>query len=57
LVTLIACTIMASIIPLYSFFAFRAKLDIHNSAALAGSFGSVSAVRFVTHYRLYFRLI
>ncbi|HMV79623.1 MAG TPA: sodium-dependent bicarbonate transport family permease [Leptospiraceae bacterium] len=46
--TLFACTAMAVVVPLYSYFLFRTKLDVHNSAALAGSFGSVSAVTFVT---------
>lgn len=46
--TLFACILMATIVPLYSYYLFRAKLDIHNSAALAGSFGSISAVTFVT---------
>nr|HNI25760.1 sodium-dependent bicarbonate transport family permease [Leptospiraceae bacterium] len=45
--TLFACTAMAVVVPLYSYFLFRTKLDVHNSAALAGSFGSVSAVTFV----------
>ncbi|GBF50897.1 permease [Leptospira ryugenii] len=48
LLTLISCMFMAFFIPIYSFFIFRLKLDYHNSAALAGSFGSISAVTFVT---------
>ncbi|MCG6144400.1 sodium-dependent bicarbonate transport family permease [Leptospira bandrabouensis] len=48
LLTLIACMFMACFVPIYSYFIFRAKLDHANSAALAGSFGSISAVTFVT---------
>lgn len=46
--TLFACIIMAVIVPFYTFYIFKMKLNHHNSAALAGSFGSVSAVTFVT---------
>ncbi|MDZ4726052.1 MAG: sodium-dependent bicarbonate transport family permease [Leptospira sp.] len=48
LLTLIACMFMAFFVPIYSFFIFRLKLDHHNASALAGSFGSISAVTFVT---------
>jgi hypothetical protein len=40
--------VMAVVIPLYSFFILRRKLDVPNSAALAAAFGSVSAVTFIT---------
>lgn len=46
--TLFACILMAILVPIYSFYIFRVKLGTHNAAALAGSFGSVSAVTFVT---------
>lgn len=46
--TLIACIFMSLVVPIYSFFIFRTKLDIPNAAALAASFGSISAVTFVT---------
>ena len=42
------CSVIAFTVPLYSFFLFRFVLDVPNAAALAGSFGSVSAVTFVT---------
>ncbi|MDF3819732.1 sodium-dependent bicarbonate transport family permease [Leptospira sp. 96542] len=48
LYTLIACMFMAFFVPVYSYFIFRLKLDHHNAAALSGSFGSISAVTFVT---------
>lgn len=36
------------IIPLYSFFILKRKLNLFDSAAIAASYGSVSAVTFVT---------
>ena len=39
---------MALIIPLYTFFILKRKLGIENSGAIAASYGSVSAVTFVT---------
>jgi hypothetical protein len=38
---------LASLIPLYSFFILKRKLSISDSAAVAASYGSVSAVTFV----------
>ncbi|EKO15418.1 sodium-dependent bicarbonate transport family permease [Leptospira kirschneri] len=48
LFTLLACSVMAVIVPIYAYFVLKIKLDKHNAAALAGSFGSISAVTFVT---------
>jgi hypothetical protein len=48
LFTLIACFFMATFVPIYVYFILRTKLDNHNAAALAASFGSISAVTFVT---------
>ena len=39
--------ILAAVIPLYTFFILKRKLDIPNSGAIAASYGSVSAVTFV----------
>lgn len=39
---------IALIIPLYSFFLLRRKFNIYDSGAIAASYGSVSAVTFVT---------
>lgn len=36
------------LIPLYSFFVLRRKLNVYDSAAIAAAYGSVSAVTFVT---------
>lgn len=39
---------ISMIIPLYSFFILRHKLNIYDSGAIAAAYGSVSAVTFVT---------
>lgn len=36
------------VIPLYSFFVLKKRLNIYNAGAIAASYGSVSAVTFVT---------
>jgi uncharacterized protein len=46
--TLLAAIFMACIVPVYSFFILRIKLDIYNSAAIAATYGSISAVTFIT---------
>ncbi|WP_310483072.1 sodium-dependent bicarbonate transport family permease [Chamaesiphon sp. VAR_48_metabat_403] len=46
--TLLAAVWMASIVPLYSFFILRLKLDNNNAAAIAATYGSISAVTFIT---------
>lgn len=40
--------VMASIVPIYSYFILRIRLDNYNSVAIAASYGSVSAVTFIT---------
>ncbi len=45
---LLVSIIMALVVPVYSFYLLRRRLDIPNAAALAASFGSVSAVTFIT---------
>lgn len=47
-IALIASIIVAAVVPIYSFFILRLKLDIYNSAAIAATYGSISAVTFVT---------
>jgi hypothetical protein len=39
--------LMACIIPLYVYFILRSKLDAANSAAIAATYGSISAVTFI----------
>jgi uncharacterized protein len=46
--TLLVAIFMASIVPLYSFFILRLKLDDFNAAAIAATYGSISAVTFIT---------
>ncbi len=46
--TLLAGVLMASIVPIYSFFILRTKLDNYNAAAIAATYGSISAVTFIT---------
>jgi uncharacterized protein len=46
--TLLAAILMAAIVPIYSFFILRLRLNIYNAAAIAATYGSISAVTFVT---------
>lgn len=46
--TLIASIVMALVVPVYSFFILRLKLDAYNAAAIAATYGSISAVTFIT---------
>lgn len=36
------------IVPIYTFFILRKKLDLYNSVAIAATYGSISAVTFIT---------
>ena len=47
-VVLIAAVLLASLIPVVVFFALRRRLSIADAAATAATYGSVSAVTFVT---------
>lgn len=44
---LLAGIFMALLVPLYSFFILRRKLDVPNAAAVAATYGSISAVTFI----------
>jgi uncharacterized protein len=47
--TLVISVLMASIVPVYSFFILRLKLkNDFNAAAIAATYGSISAVTFIT---------
>jgi hypothetical protein len=48
LATLGSAIILASIIPVYTFFLWRLKFDSNNAAALAATYGAVSTVTFIT---------
>jgi len=39
---------MSMLVPIYSFFILRVKIDIYNSIAIAATYGSISAVTFIT---------
>ena len=39
---------MSMLVPIYSFFVLRTKMDIYNSIAIAATYGSISAVTFIT---------
>ncbi len=47
-ITLVLAVLLAAIVPIYSFFILRWKLDAFNAAAIAAAYGSISAVTFVT---------
>jgi uncharacterized protein len=46
--TMLAAILMACAVPVYTFFILRLRLDIYNSAAIAATYGSISAVTFIT---------
>lgn len=46
--TLVAAILMACIVPLYTYFILRLRLDTYDSAAIAATYGSISAVTFIT---------
>jgi uncharacterized protein len=46
--TLMAAIVLATVVPIYSFFILKIKLDAYNAAAIAAAYGSISAVTFVT---------
>lgn len=48
ILTLLAAVLMACIVPLYTFFILKLKLDIYDAAAIAATYGSISAVTFIT---------
>jgi uncharacterized protein len=43
-----AAIIMSAVVPVYSFFILRQQLDAYNAAAIAATYGSISAVTFIT---------
>ena len=48
LLTLAAAMAMAALVPVYCFWILRWRLDVYNAAAIAATYGSISAVTFVT---------
>lgn len=47
-VTILAAVLMACVVPVYLFFVLKIKLDAYNAAAIAATYGSISAVTFIT---------
>jgi hypothetical protein len=45
--TLLAAMLMAAVVPVWTFFVLRRKLDVFNAAAVAATYGSISAVTFI----------
>lgn len=48
LLMLAAAVAMAALVPVYCFWILRRRLDVYNAAAIAATYGSISAVTFVT---------
>ncbi|PMB15069.1 sodium-dependent bicarbonate transport family permease, partial [Fischerella thermalis CCMEE 5282] len=48
ILTLIAAVLMACVVPIYTFFLLKLKLDTCDAAAIAATYGSISAVTFIT---------
>jgi uncharacterized protein len=46
--TILAAVAMSLLVPLYSFLVLRLKFDGFNAAAMAATYGSISAVTFIT---------
>lgn len=46
--TLVAAMAMSALIPIYTFFLLRRRMPVADAAAVAATYGSVSAVTFVT---------
>ncbi|MEO0144703.1 MAG: sodium-dependent bicarbonate transport family permease [candidate division WOR-3 bacterium] len=45
---LLLAMFMAIVVPIYAFFILRLKLDVYNAVAIAATYGSISAVTFIT---------
>ncbi len=45
---LLLAMFMAVAVPIYAFFILRLKLDVYNAVAIAATYGSISAVTFIT---------
>lgn len=46
--SLLAGILLATVVPIYTFFILKRKLGVYNAGAIAAAYGSVSAVTFVT---------
>ncbi|MEE3715764.1 sodium-dependent bicarbonate transport family permease [Tumidithrix elongata RA019] len=48
ILTMLAAMLMSMFVPIYTFFILRLKLDAYDAAAIAATYGSISAVTFIT---------
>ncbi|MGV6840281.1 MAG: sodium-dependent bicarbonate transport family permease [Planktomarina sp.] len=48
ILAIVAAVIMAAVVPAYSFFILSRRIDPFDSAAVAATYGSISAVTFIT---------
>lgn len=48
LLALGAAMIMAVVVPIYSYFILRVRLNVYDASAIAATYGSISAVTFIT---------
>jgi len=48
LVSLGAAIVMAVLVPIYTFFVLRIRLNVYDAGAVAATYGSISAVTFIT---------
>lgn len=48
LLALGAAMVMAIVVPVYSYFILRIRLSVYDAAAIAATYGSISAVTFIT---------
>lgn len=46
--TLSISVVLALLVPIYTYYILRRKLDVYNAGAVAATYGSVSAVTFIT---------
>ncbi len=46
--TLLAAIMMSALVPVYTFFTLRRLIPVHDAAAIAATYGSISAVTFIT---------
>jgi uncharacterized protein len=45
---ILAAMLMASLVPVYTYFILKLKLGVYDAAAIAATYGSISAVTFIT---------
>ncbi|MDP3022891.1 MAG: sodium-dependent bicarbonate transport family permease [Sulfuricurvum sp.] len=45
---LLLAVLMSLLVPIYSFFILKRKVDVYNAIAIAATYGSISAVTFIT---------